>query len=161
MYRLPVGVADAIGRRARRANLGDLSEFGLPIPEEGVFSRVKRLEQVPALVDVDVIDAIRNGSIVVVATVESFDGDKVVLVDGSRLDPHAAILATGFVCGLEPLVGHLGVLDADGKPVVIGETPAAEGLRFLGYMIRPSVIGVVAKLSKRMAKRIDRELSAV
>jgi hypothetical protein len=33
-------------------------------------------------------------------------------------------------------------------------------LRFLGYMIRPSVIGVVAKLSRRMAKRIDRELSA-
>ena len=96
MYRLPVRVADAISRRARRANLGDLSQFGLPIPEEGVFSRVKRLEQVPALVDVDVIDAIRNGSIEVVATVESFDRDKVVLVDGSRLDAHAVVLATGY-----------------------------------------------------------------
>jgi cation diffusion facilitator CzcD-associated flavoprotein CzcO len=63
MYRLPFRVADAIGRRARRANLGDLSEFGLPIPQEGVFSRVKRLEQVPSLVDMDVIDAIMDGSI--------------------------------------------------------------------------------------------------
>ena len=112
------------------------------------------------MVDMDVVDAIRDGLIEVVPTVESFDGDEVVLVDGSRLDPHAAILATGFIRGLEPLVGHLGLLDADGKPVVIGETPAAEGLRFLGYMIRPSVIGVFAKLSRRMAKRIDRELSA-
>ena len=114
LYHRPVRIADAIGRAARRANLGDLSEFGLPIPEEGVFSRVKRLEQVPALVDMDVIDAIRDGSIEVVATVESFDGDKVVLVDGSRLDAYAVVLATGYRRGLEPLVGHLGVLDAKG-----------------------------------------------
>ena len=68
-----------------------------------------------------------------VPTVDAFEGSKVVLVDGSRLDPDAAILATGYVRGLEPLVGHLGLLDDRGKPVVIGEKPAAEGLRFLGY----------------------------
>jgi cation diffusion facilitator CzcD-associated flavoprotein CzcO len=85
MYRLPPPVADAIGRRARHASLGDLSEFGLPIPEEGVFTRGKRVEQAPTLVDMDVIDAIKPGSIEVVAALDSFDRDKVVLVDGSRL----------------------------------------------------------------------------
>ena len=91
----------------------------------------------------------------------SFDRDKVVLVDGSRLDPHAVILATGYVRGLEPLVGHLGVLDAKGKPVIVGECgPLPEGLRFIGYDVRPSLIGYMAKQSKRMAKRIARELSA-
>jgi hypothetical protein len=160
MYRLPVRVADAIGRRARLANLGDLSEFGLPIPDEGVFSKVKRLEQVPSLVDMDVIDAVRDGSIEIVTTVQSFDCDKVVLVDGSRLDPHAVVLATGYVRGLEPLVGHLGVLDAKGKPVSWGVRPAAKGLRFIGYDVRPSLIGHMAKQSKRMAKRMARELSA-
>jgi hypothetical protein len=160
MYRLPVRVADAIGRRARLANLSDLSEFGLPIPDEGVFSKVKRLEQVPSLVDMDVIDAVRDGSIEIVTTVQSFDRDKVVLVDGSRLDPHAVVLATGYVRGLEPLVGHLGVLDAKGKPVNWGVRPAAKGLRFIGYDVRPSLIGHMAKQSKRMAKRMARELSA-
>ena len=58
------------------------------------------------------------------------------------------------------LVGHLGVLDERGKPVVIGEKPAAEGLRFLGYLIRPSFIGYIGKLSRRTAKRIAKELSA-
>ena len=57
-------------------------------------------------------------------------------------------------------MGHLGILDESGKPVVIGVTPAAEGLRFLGYLVRPSAIGYVAKLSRRMAKRIAKELSA-
>jgi len=160
IYHLPVRVADAIGRRARRANLGDLSEFGLPIPDEGVFSKVKRLEQVPSLVDMDVIDAIKDGSIEVVPTVGSFDRNAVVLVDGSRLDPHAVVLATGYLRGLEPLVGHLGVLDAKGKPVSRGVRPAAKGLRFIGYDVRPSLIGYMAKQSKRMARRIARELSA-
>jgi cation diffusion facilitator CzcD-associated flavoprotein CzcO len=160
LYHSPIRMADAVSRAARKANLGDLSAFGLPFPADGVFTSVKRDGKVPALVDMDVIDAVRDGSIEVVPTVESFDGEKVVLVDGSRLDPHAAVLATGFLPGLEPLVGHLGVLDTRGKPVVIGVKPAAEGLRFLGYLIRPSAIGAVARRSRRMAKRIDRELSA-
>jgi cation diffusion facilitator CzcD-associated flavoprotein CzcO len=160
LYRLPIRIADAIGRTARRKNLRDLTEFGLPIPDEGVMARVKRFDQVPSLVDMDVIDAIRDGSIEVVATVERFDGDRVVLVDGSRMDPHAVVLATGYMRGLESLVGHLGVLDAKGKPLVVGERPAAEGLRFIGYDVRPSLIGYMAKQSKRMARRIARELSA-
>jgi cation diffusion facilitator CzcD-associated flavoprotein CzcO len=160
LFRAPVRVSDVISRTARRANLGDLTEFGLPIPPEGTFTRVKHHDQVPALVDMDVIDAFRDGSIQVVATVESFYGDRVALVDGSRVDPHAVVLATGYQRSLESLVGHLGVLDAKGKPVVWGERPAADGLRFIGYDIRPSLIGYMAKQSKRMAKRIARELSA-
>jgi cation diffusion facilitator CzcD-associated flavoprotein CzcO len=158
LFRAPVRVADAISTAARRANLGDLTEFGLPIPPEGTFTRVKLHDQVPALVDMDVINAFRDGSIQVVATVESFDGDHVVLVDGSRVDPYAVVLATGYQRGLEPLVGHLGVLDARGKPVAWGERPAADGLRFIGYDVRPSLIGYMAKQSKRMAKRIAAEL---
>lgn len=158
LFRAPVRISDAISRKARLADLGDLSEFGLPIPDEGLFSLVKRLDQVPAIVDMDVIDAVKDRSIAVTATVESFDGDKVVLADGSRLDAHAVVLATGYTRGLEPLVGHLGLLDANGKPVAQGHRPAARGLRFLGYEARPSLIGYMAKQAKHMAKRIANEL---
>jgi cation diffusion facilitator CzcD-associated flavoprotein CzcO len=158
LFRAPVRFADAISAAARRKNLGDLSEFGLPMPSEGAFSRVKRLDQVPALVDIDVIEAIKERLIEVVPTVDSFDGDKVVLVGGTRVDPHAVVMATGYRRGLEPLVGHLGVLDANGKPVVAGERPAAEGLRFIGFEARPSLIGYMGKQSARIAKRITREL---
>jgi len=87
----------------------------------------------------------KAGSVEVVATVESFDGNEVVLVDGSRLDPHAVVLATGYTAGLEAVVGHPGVLDEKGKPVIWGEQPAATGLRFIGYDVRRSLIGYVAK----------------
>jgi cation diffusion facilitator CzcD-associated flavoprotein CzcO len=159
LFRAPVRIADAISVAARRKNLGDLTEFGLPMPAEGPFSHVKRTEQVPALIDMDVIEAIKDGSIEVVPTVESFDGDKVVVVGGTRVDPHAVVLATGYKRCLESLVGHLGVLDANGKPVVVGERPAAQGLRFIGFQARPSLIGHMGKQSVRMAKRIKRELS--
>ena len=158
LYHLPIRVADGISRAGRRASVGDLSEFGLPVPEEGVFSGVARHDKVPALVDMEVIDAVRDGSIEVVRTVARFDRNEVALVDGNRLDPDVVICATGYRRDLEPLVGHLGVLDTTGKPVVQGETPAAQGLRFIGFTARPSFLGFVAKQSKRIAKGIDREL---
>ena len=42
LYHSPVRIADAVSRAARKANLGDLSEFGLPMPADGVFTSVKR-----------------------------------------------------------------------------------------------------------------------
>jgi hypothetical protein len=158
LYHAPVRIADAIARRARLANLGDLSDFGLPIPTEGVFARVARVGKAPAIVDKEVIDAVRNRSIEVVRTIESFDGSSVSLVDGSRLEPDTVICATGYLHGLEPMVGHLGVLDEHGVPRATGEVPAADGLRFVGFLSRPSLIGFIAKQSKRVAKRIANEL---
>jgi cation diffusion facilitator CzcD-associated flavoprotein CzcO len=131
LYRAPVRIADAIARRARLSSIGDLTDFGLPLPAEGPFTLTRR-NLAPAIVDMEVIDAIKDGSIKVVRTVERFDGGSVVLIDGSRLEPDVVVCATGYLRGLEPLVGHLGVLDEHGVPRAAGETPAADGLRFLG-----------------------------
>jgi cation diffusion facilitator CzcD-associated flavoprotein CzcO len=160
LYRLPVRIADAIAGAARRKAVGDLTEFGLPEPEEGPFFRAKHRGRVPAMVDMDVIDAIRDGSVEVVATVESFDDGKVVLADGSRLDPQAVVLGTGYRGSLDPLVGHLGVLDAKGRPLAVGVAPAMAGLRFIGFDLRPSFIGHMARQSRHVATQIARELSA-
>jgi hypothetical protein len=45
------------------------------------------------------------------------------------------VAATGYRRGLEELVGHLGVLQPDGRPVVHGAAAAAQapGLRFIGF----------------------------
>jgi putative flavoprotein involved in K+ transport len=59
----------------------------------------------------------------------------VLLADGSRFQPDVVIAATGYRRGLEPLVGHLGVLDERGTPLVTGgrQHPSAPGLFFTGY----------------------------
>ena len=159
LYHLPPWMSDVVARTARRVTFGDLSEFGLPIPKEGPFARAHRLHVAPAVVDRDVIDAIRDGSIEVVSALTGLDGSSAVLADGTRLDADAVIAATGYSCGLEPMVGHLGVLSDAGVPRVGGDVPAETGLWFLGLLSRPSLIGYVSRQSVRMAGRIARELA--
>jgi cation diffusion facilitator CzcD-associated flavoprotein CzcO len=153
VVKLPAARGDRIMSFVRRKQIGDLSDFGLPEPEEGVVSRLKRLGVAPAIVDHDVIDAIRQRRIEIVPAVEAIDGPLVELADGDRVCPDAIIAATGYRTGLEPLVGHLGVLDSAGKPVArTGE--AAPGLRFVGYIPRPGQLGLMGDEAKAAARAI-------
>jgi cation diffusion facilitator CzcD-associated flavoprotein CzcO len=160
LLHLPARIGDAAARFGRRQDLGDLSEYGLPVPEEGVFTRLHRTGQAPAIVDMEVIDSIKAGRIEVVPGVESLDETGVLLAGGSRVEPDAVICATGYSRVLEPLVGHLGVVDESGMPRARGVKPAAPGLRFIGYVPRPGGIGYAGKESRRAAKAIARELGA-
>jgi putative flavoprotein involved in K+ transport len=157
--RLPPRWGDALINRVRLKKIGDLTEFGLPVPEEGVFSRLKRLSVAPSIVDMEVIEAIRAGRIEVVAAVESLDETGVALADGSRIEPDAVIAATGYRPGLEPLVGHLGVLNDRGAPYVPQGQEAAPGLRFVGYRPLPAHIGHMGREAKRAAREIARTMS--
>jgi putative flavoprotein involved in K+ transport len=130
--KLPRRMLNPIGRTLRRLTIPDLAEYGLPAPRDG-FTQVLRTGTIPIL-DVGIVDAVRSGAVEVVGAVEALDGDEVVLEDGERIGPDAVIAAIGFRPGLEPLVGHLGVLDERGLPLVHGaaDHPSAPGLHFVG-----------------------------
>ncbi|MFE2373580.1 flavin-containing monooxygenase [Streptomyces sp. NPDC059398] len=131
--RLPTWLVDRAGGLMCRIAVPDLTGMGLPRPDTGLYSRVR--EGAIPVQDVGLIDAVRTGRVEPVAAVDSFDDGKVVLADGARIAPDAVIAATGYRRSLEPLVGHLGVLDGRGRPVVHGgRTPAqAPGLFFTGF----------------------------
>ncbi|MFD5584424.1 flavin-containing monooxygenase [Streptomyces sp. NPDC127063] len=156
--RLPVPLVDALARPLARLSVPDLSAHGLPRPDTGLYSRVT--EGAIPVQDVGLIDAVRAGRVEVVAAVEGFEGGKVVLADGSRVEPDAVVAATGYVRALEGLVGHLGVLDARGRPVVHGarSPQSAPGLYFTGFtnpisgMLRELALDAV-----RIAKAVTRK----
>ncbi|MFF8099739.1 flavin-containing monooxygenase [Streptomyces sp. NPDC016640] len=131
--RLPVGLVNRLCRIQARVALPDLSAHGLPRPGSGLYSRV--LEGAIPVQDVGLVDAVRRGAVEIVAAVEGFEDGEVVLADGGRVGPDAVVAATGYVRGLERLVGHLGVLDDRGRPAVHGaRTPGdAPGLYFTGF----------------------------
>jgi glycine/D-amino acid oxidase-like deaminating enzyme len=158
LFRLPERLGDRLARLGARMDIGDLSEHGLPWPERGLFEDLRIRDKVPAIVDEGVIEAIKSGRVAVVGAVARLDRSGVELADGERLEPEAVICATGYGRGLEPLVGHLGVLDDRGVPSSRGIRPAAEGLRFIGYVPRPGAIGYVGREAKGAAKAIAREL---
>ncbi len=131
---LPTRLVDAMSRVSARLTVGDLSGYGLPAPADGLYTRIKRDDAIP-LIDVGIVDALRRGAVEVVAAVEGFDGDAVVLADGARIRPEVVIAATGYRRGLDEVVGHLGVLGGDGRPRVAGARtdPNAPRLYFTGY----------------------------
>jgi cation diffusion facilitator CzcD-associated flavoprotein CzcO len=155
MMKLPTKVADAVLGRVRRLELGDLSPYGLPVPEEGVFSRLERLGVAPMIVDKVVIEAIKEGRIEIVPAVEAVDEKGVLLAGGDRIQPDSVVAATGYRSGLEPMVGHLGVLNEGGAPRV-AEHEVAPGLRFVGYVPFPGMIAYSAGEARRVAKSIAR-----
>jgi putative flavoprotein involved in K+ transport len=155
VVKLPTERADRLMSFIRRKKIGDLTPFGLPEPEEGVVSRLKRLRVAPAIIDREVLDAIKHGRIEIVGAVESLDERGVDLAGGSRIEPDAVIAATGYRTGLEPLVGELGVLDEHGAPLTT-VAEAAPGLRFVGYIPRPAQIGLMGAEAKEAAHGIAR-----
>ena len=155
LYRLPTRRADAITRFVRRKTVGDLSAHGLPMPEKGMFTRLREDHVTPTLVDPATVEAIRDGRIEIVAGVQALDERGVHLADGAYIRPDAIVAATGYSSGLEPLVGHLGVLGERGGPrVTVGE--AAPGLRFVGYAVYPGQLGHFGVEARRAAKAIAR-----
>ncbi|GAA4402685.1 NAD(P)/FAD-dependent oxidoreductase [Ornithinibacter aureus] len=131
--RLPPRLVDRVAHGLAAVQEPDLSAYGMPRADPGLYSRVL-VGRVPVQ-DVGIVDAIRTRRVEPVAAVESVDGAEVVLTDGTRLRPDAVLVAAGYRAGLEPLVGDLGVLDGRGLPVVHGahEPPGAPGLWFTGF----------------------------
>ncbi|MGG5257855.1 flavin-containing monooxygenase [Phycicoccus avicenniae] len=131
--RLPPKVVDRVAGVLAAVQEPDLTEHGMPRAGRDLYSRV--LEGRIPVQDVGVVGAIRSGRVEPVAAVEAMDGADVVLSDGTRLTPDAVVVATGYRAGLEPLVGHLGVLGERGLPTTHGAEPAAgaPGLWFTGF----------------------------
>lgn len=138
LKRAPERLMNPLGTLVRRATVPDLTAYGLPAPSSDGFTQFLRSRTVPIL-DHGFVRAVETRRIGVVAAVDHFDDDgDVVLADRTVLRPAAVIAATGYRPALEPLVGHLGVLDATGMPLVhgIGTLPQAPGLYFVGVDVQ-------------------------
>ena len=160
MRHLPRRVVDTLARGMRRLAFGDLTPYGLPVPDRGVYTRLTEDNVVPIL-DIGLVGLIKKGRVRVAAAVTGFDGDNVILADGNRIRPDAVIAATGFERGLEELVGHLGVLGKHGRPLVRGADthPNAPNLYFIGFANPISGALREAKIeARRIARAIKRSL---
>lgn len=156
---LPARIFDPIAARLRRMTFGDLAPYGLPMPPDGLYQRILRDDAIP-LIDIGFVEQVKTAAIGIVAAVVGFDGPTVLLADGSRLEVDAVIAATGYRRGLEPLVGHLGVLDRSGRPIVRGAAtdPRAPGLWFTGFT--NPVSGMFRELAidaRRIARALARQ----
>lgn len=154
---LPVPVVDAIGSALRLISIPNLSAFGLPAPSRP-YSEFLRRRVIPIL-DVGIVEAVVARRVRVVPALERFEEGRALLADGTRVEVDAVIAATGFRTGLEPLVGHLGVLNEWGEPLVhaADEHPDAPALHFVGYRV---TLGGTFRLVGIQAKQLARAVAA-
>jgi putative flavoprotein involved in K+ transport len=159
---LPAPVLDRTVAAAARLAFGDLTRHGLAKPPAGVETTWRRTGRTP-LRDDGFVAAVKTGRIEIVAPIERLAGPDVLLADGRRLTPDVVIAATGYRPGLEPLVGHLGVLAPDGTPAMPPgrEHPAAPGLHFAG-MLTPNAGGLALSArvhGPRIARAVTRRVN--
>jgi putative flavoprotein involved in K+ transport len=133
------GASAAFGDRLmgflqRMGGLDDLSDYGFPPAPRGMVTQMLRDDVIP-VIDVGMIPLVKQRRITPVPAVERIEGREVVLVDGRHLTPDAVIACVGYRRGLEPLVGHLGILNDLGRPTVYGgeAAPNVPRLYFVGY----------------------------
>jgi putative flavoprotein involved in K+ transport len=161
LHHVPLPVADQIIWLGQRMFFGKLDRYGLPRSPLGVATMLRRRQQAPVFDD-GFIAGVKAGRIEIVAAVEGFDGPDVLLADETRIQPDAVIAATGYRRGLQGLVGHLGVLDENGTPLVSGgdEHPSAPGMFFNGYrtelsgqlrLMRPDARAIARAVRRRRA----------
>lgn len=129
--RLPARLVDAAARRVSAMDIPDLSDFGLPRPHRGLYSRVR--EGAIPVQDVGIVEAIRTQQVRVVPAVRRIFGDDVILSDGRRVQPDAIVVATGYSRGLDELTAGLDVLDSNGNPVVHDTRAKHPNLYFNGF----------------------------
>lgn len=157
----PSWFVDFASLQLHRMLWGDLSRYGIAPPESGLATAIRnRTHGLTA--DGGAIDAIRKGAVEVVPAVEGFDGPDVLLAGGDRIRPDVVIAATGQRPNLEPLVGHLGVLGPDGRPLVHGaETaPSAPGLHFIGYRVPPPQLADMRFDAPAIARAVSSSIAA-
>lgn len=156
LKRVPERFMDPLTATLRRISVPDLTAHGLPRSADP-YSTFRRTGTVPIL-DTGIVDAVRAGRVRVVAATVSVDGPTVHLADGRSLTPDAVVAATGFATGLEPMVGHLDVLDRRGVPTVHGadDHPAARGLHFVG--LEATLSGLLREIGLE-ARRVGRALA--
>ncbi len=156
---VPDRLFDRLSLKLHDLFFGDLARYGLERPSEGMATSLARRGH-GATMDRGLVDAIKSGRLEVVAAVEAFDGEEVVLADGSRIGPDAVIAATGNRPDLHHLVGHFGVLTPPGgRPGVHGSetAPAAPDLYFIGYRLPAGQLPDLGIDARAIARRIVRD----
>jgi indole-3-pyruvate monooxygenase len=137
LAKLPLPLADRIGRTVSRLAFGDVARLGFGRSVLGPLSAIKLRRRIP-LIDVGTIAAVKRGDIAVKPGVERLTETGAVFADGSEAAFDAVVLATGFRPALDEIVDVPGALDDDGHPRDWRGGGACVNLFFVGFEIVPT-----------------------
>jgi hypothetical protein len=157
----PARIADKINAPLLRFAIGSIEKLGLKRLPKGPLQSIEEDRRVP-LIDIGMLDAIRDGRIKLRGDIASFAREGVDFEQSPAERFDAIILATGFRPDLRPLLPEArSVLNATGAPLVSGRATAESGLFFCGAI--PSALGQLRQIgveAQGIADAVAREARA-
>ncbi|MBX3064119.1 MAG: NAD(P)/FAD-dependent oxidoreductase [Anaerolineae bacterium] len=153
---LPSRIADSLTALSRYMAYGDITRYGLRKLPYGPVKQMRDDQQIP-VIDVGVIQLIREGKVKVHPGVREFMADGVIFSDGVSKHFDAIILATGYR-------GQAGALFKDaskltnnaGEALVSGQQTALKGLYYCGF--RNAATGLLREIGIE-AQRIGKQIA--
>jgi cation diffusion facilitator CzcD-associated flavoprotein CzcO len=126
---------------------GRLSDYGLPEPDHPVFSSATTLSD-------EILSRIRHGAVTPKPAIASFEGDRVVFMDGTSETADAVVYCTGFHMTF-PFLPPGCPVAADGSVELFRRVVPVDrpGLYFVG-LVRP--VGAITRLVEAQAAWVAR-----
>jgi indole-3-pyruvate monooxygenase len=154
---IPVAARDPMFSLLVKMTVGDLSRWGLRLPDEGIVAQLERTGRIP-LIDVGTIELLKAGKIVVRPDLRELTATGARFADAAAADYDAIILATGYRPRLEQLLpAGAGVLDERGLPRQSGRESALPGLFFVGFKVPiTGMLREIGREARRVAATIAR-----
>jgi cation diffusion facilitator CzcD-associated flavoprotein CzcO len=155
--KLPVRVVDSLLALTEHIAFGNLEKWGLQKHPQGGATRLLQTGTAPAI-DNGFIAALKAGKVEVVPAIQRFESARVQLIDEQYIEPDIVIAATGYRTGLQPMLGHIDILDDLGAPTVHGsqQLDAYPGLWFTGMRPRlPGFFHMAGKIAQEIASAIE------
>jgi indole-3-pyruvate monooxygenase len=149
---IPAAMRDPMFSLLVKMTVGDLSRWGLRVPDEGIVAQLERTGRIP-LIDVGTVALVKAGRIVVRPDVRELVAGGARFVDDAVADYDAIVLATGYRPRLAALLPRDGadVLDDRGLPRRHGREAELPGLFFVGF--RSPITGMLREIG-REARRV-------
>jgi len=148
---LPLGVNDRIFPVILDLVLGDLSQFGIKRPKQGLMQQVYSSAKIPVL-DVGTVRKIAEGAIKMAPGTSEITEDGALFADGSRRKFDAIIIATGYRPNYQNFVEKDDLQRIGGRA-----QPGASGIYLIGFNNPPTgLLREIAREARRTANDIVR-----
>lgn len=156
LAKLPFGLGDWLGTQVRKAVIGDLSKYGVPMSKVHPAVQLRKTGKTP-VIDLGTVHYIKNGQIKALPDLKKFYEKGVELENGERKEFDAVILCTGYRAKVEDFIPWIGdFLDKYQVPKAPIGTGRYEGLYFVGFdnYKLGGILGTIFNDSKEVAEAI-------
>jgi len=131
--KLPRWLGDWIGAQVRKISIGNLSRYGLEMPDIAPSQQLRMYGKTP-VIDVGTVKQIKAGNIKVLPGIERFYAEGALFKNGETHEFDAVILATGYRAKVEDFLENTeGLLNKHQVPKNRIADGPHEGLHFVGF----------------------------